>query len=308
MASTPNDTTGAPGSPAASATVNPTTSNPPVPREIRVYAHSMLCYWWPVWVLGYLFGLWTYFEGHRLTIVPASKEVELKRVVDADADGKSIGTITYTLTVPSIKDTQSLRQAAEASQDPNRRDSIFGPRVSEKSWLGSVFVIALVLVVFSTNVPLRGLWSYLLIASVLVVGLILQQFGVLGKTLSYIVDLDIYINMGGYFVIATVVLVLWILSTFIFDRRRYMIFTPGQVRVCEEIGEAEKVYETTGLMTERFRDDFFRHRLLGFGTGDLVVRTSGAERAEHRLDNVWDIDTKLEQIQRMLRERKVVAA
>jgi hypothetical protein len=308
MASTPNDTAGTPGTPAAAATVNPTASAPPVPREIRVYAHSMLFYWWPVWLAGYIFGLWTYFEGHRLLIVPAAKSSKLERKVDEGPDGKSVGTITYTMTIDSKKDTASLRQAAEASQDPAHSESIFGPRMSEKSWLGSIFVIVLMLIVFSTNVPLRGLWSYLLVAGVLILGLILQQFGVLGKVLSFLGDLDIYINMGGYFTIATVVLVLWVLSTFIFDRRRYMIFTPGQVRVCEEIGEAEKVYETTGLMTERFRDDFFRHRLLGFGTGDLVVRTSGAERAEHRLDNVWDIDNKLAMIQRMLRERKVVAS
>jgi hypothetical protein len=111
MASTPNDTAGTPGTPAAAATVNPTASAPPVPREIRVYAHSMLFYWWPVWLAGYIFGLWTYFEGHRLLIVPAAKSSKLERKVDEGPDGKSVGTITYTMTIDSKKDTASLRQA-----------------------------------------------------------------------------------------------------------------------------------------------------------------------------------------------------
>ena len=53
-----------------------TTSSPPPPRtqtdqrEVRIYAHSALFYWWPVWICGYIMALWTYFDGHRLAILP----------------------------------------------------------------------------------------------------------------------------------------------------------------------------------------------------------------------------------------------
>jgi hypothetical protein len=33
------------------------------PREIRVYGHTSLFYWWPVWVIGYLLAMLTYFQG-----------------------------------------------------------------------------------------------------------------------------------------------------------------------------------------------------------------------------------------------------
>ncbi len=52
----------------------------------------------------------------------------------------------------------------------------------------------------------------------------------------------------------------------IFDRRSYIVFTPGQIRVCEEIGGRERTYDTTGITIEKHRDDWFRHIILGFGT------------------------------------------
>ncbi len=33
------------------------------PQEIRVYSHTALLYWWPVWVLGYFFAILTWLEG-----------------------------------------------------------------------------------------------------------------------------------------------------------------------------------------------------------------------------------------------------
>jgi hypothetical protein len=36
------------------------------PLELTVYAHSMLLYWWPVWVTGYLMALITWLEGTKV--------------------------------------------------------------------------------------------------------------------------------------------------------------------------------------------------------------------------------------------------
>ena len=41
------------------------------PREVRVVAHSMLFYWWPVWAVGFVMAGLTWLDGHRLAIVPA---------------------------------------------------------------------------------------------------------------------------------------------------------------------------------------------------------------------------------------------
>src|SRR5436305_595572 len=39
----------------------------PLP-ELKLYSHSMLIYWWPVWLVGYLFALLTYLQGELVTV------------------------------------------------------------------------------------------------------------------------------------------------------------------------------------------------------------------------------------------------
>src|ERR1043166_4181534 len=43
-----------------------------VPRtsEFRIYSHSTIFYWWPVWVVGYVMAAITFAEGSRAVIVP----------------------------------------------------------------------------------------------------------------------------------------------------------------------------------------------------------------------------------------------
>jgi hypothetical protein len=42
------------------------------PREITVYTHSALLYWWPVWVIGYILALLTWLEGQAFTFQDAT--------------------------------------------------------------------------------------------------------------------------------------------------------------------------------------------------------------------------------------------
>src|SRR5438067_2714369 len=126
-----------------------TTSIPPPPlkhsdqREIRIYQHSHLFYWWPVWLFGFVMALWTYVDGHRMAIVPPNTTVA------------KAGT-TYVLETHG-GDTAKLDEAA------NRPDHHFPVHVSQNSSLGAFFVIVLLLVITITNAPLRGLWSVIVI-------------------------------------------------------------------------------------------------------------------------------------------------
>src|SRR5688500_9923869 len=36
---------------------------PPGAHRLRIYSHSSLFYWWPVWVVGYVMAFITYAEG-----------------------------------------------------------------------------------------------------------------------------------------------------------------------------------------------------------------------------------------------------
>src|SRR5205823_2162584 len=125
--------------------------------------------------------------------------------------------------------------------------------------------------------------------------------------LDAIFILDIRINAAGYFAIATVLFLLWLVVFVAFDRQIYMVFTPGQLRVRLEIGDAETAYDTTGMTIQKQRSDLFRHWILGLGSGDLIVRTSGANQHMFDMPNVLFLGRKVREIEEMLRQRQVVA-
>jgi hypothetical protein len=87
-----------------------------------------------------------------------------------------------------------------------------------------------------------------------------------------------------------------------------MIFQRGQVRVRLAIGAGESAFDTRGIVVEKLRDDLFRHWLLGFGAGDLTVRTSGSNPRYFNVPNVLGVRKKLDTITRTVRELQVVEA
>jgi hypothetical protein len=50
----------------------------------------------------------------------------------------------------------------------------------------------------------------------------------------------------------------------------------------------------------------FRHWLLGFGSGDLLVKTAGANAQQFEMHNVLFVGSKLQLIQEMLQTREVL--
>jgi hypothetical protein len=64
---------------AAEETPAPKPNNPApeqLPREITVYSHSNLFYWWPVWFVAYVLALLTWWDGHLLAVVPKNSKAE----------------------------------------------------------------------------------------------------------------------------------------------------------------------------------------------------------------------------------------
>ena len=266
-------------------TMPPASSSARGPDEIKLISHSSLYYWWPVWFLAFFMAMWTFIENKRLAIVPSHG------VVDQTGPGQ------YSMDFGG-KDTQTLRDAVRAKGSD---DAAFGTRVSEKPWLGAMFVIGLILTILITNIPLRGLWSFLIIILVIVIALVISLAGAWDTIFTQVGDLHIYINMAGYLFIGTAVFVVWAVATFGFDRRSYIIFAPGQIRVCQHIGDAVQTYSTYGVSMEKHRDDLFRHYILGFGSGDLTVRVRvGNGQHELLLPNVLFIGWRLHDVEKML--------
>ena len=265
-------------------------------RQIKLISHSNLFYWWPVWFFGFVFAVWTGIEGHRLAIVPGDGKVSINQTENET---------TYHLDYKTSKKlvTDPVLEVTGAKENDTTAAKIYKARVSDKSWLGSLFVLILVLTVVITNVPLRGLWSFMVIVLIVVLALVITLFHAWDDIFSLIGGLHIFINMAGYLFIAGAILLVWALATYVFDRRAYIIFTPGQVKVCEHIGAAVRTFDTVGMTFEKQRDDLFRHYILGFGSGDLIVRTSGAERQEIKIQNVLGIGWKLKAVEDMIREK-----
>ncbi len=269
-------------------TIPPASSNR---EEIKLISHSNLFYWWPVWASALFLAAWTAAEGHRMAIVPSGTSVS----VDAIAG-------TYTIKVPPGQTTRSLEDAVRVS---GTSEPTFRPRVSQQSWLGALFMVVLLVTIFVTNVPLRGLWTFLSLALVVVLALFLSLLKLWDVIFDRIAALHIHINMAGYLFIGVVVFIMWAVSVFVFDRRTYIIFTPGQIRVCEHIGDSVMAYPTAGVTLEKLRDDIFRHYILGFGSGDLVVKTGGGASREIRMPNVLGIGWQLKEVENVLASVKV---
>lgn len=274
----------------------PTGPVPPpsqVPAEIKVVSHSMLFYWWPVWFFGAIFALLTYIDNNRLVIVGSDAKI---RFVQESGERRDV-TVTGTMHEKRLMD-----DTAESKENLHERNPKI--RVTARTWMGPVFFTIIFLVILITSVPLRGLWSLVTIILIALLAVIFSLFELWDNILKSLGDLHVFINMAGYLAISFALFIAWVVVIWVFDRRTYIIFTPGQVRVCEELGGREKVYDTTNMTMEKHRDDWFRHIILGFGTGDMSVKTSGAERHEILLPNVAFIGFKIDAIQQMLRSRQ----
>jgi hypothetical protein len=274
---------------------------PAAPSEITVISHCSLFYWWPVWAVGFLMAFLTYWDNHRMAVVPASTEA-FRDVAGhlRQKDGRSI-------------------EFEFGDKEKPERDVLLMPKGSlfetptklhtarSKNY-GVLFATVLLLVIVITNVPLRGGWSFAIIVFAILIVIILALADMWDPILERLHYLDIRINAGGYVFISTILLGLWLIAVLVFDRRIYMTFTPGQFKVCTEIGGGEHVYPAEGMALEKQRSDLFRHWILGLGSGDLIVKTTGAQMHEFDLHNVLFIGKKVKQIEDMLKKKVVVAA
>lgn len=295
----------------ASAPVPPNPASDPAPPmpagdtgarstdRIIVYRHSTLFYWWPVWGLGFLFAVITFFDHYHLATVPANTLAAENRKVDVD--GKENMEIRHVLILDKAAKGH-LKHKTDDGAEEILQPTIF---ITHYRSLGSVYVVVLLIVIVITNISIRGLWSVLLIVAILMLTLIFWAAGWWDNIFYRLNQLSIYINMGGYLLISIVLFVLWLVNFLLFDRQTYMIFTPGQVRVRTEIGGEETVYDVTGMVVQKARNDMFRHWILGFGSGDLVIKPAGLPHAIE-FPNVLRVGSLVAKIETMVKEKVIV--
>ena len=282
------------------------------PGEIKLISRSMLFYWWPVWAICFFNAAWTLVEDNRMAVLPSGMRVE-----------------------PAVKDDQGVHivPVAEGQSDTRPNAFVFTANPNDKSWkyeehplgtavglsqaegnepwstrmsrhpaLGVTFALILLMVIFTTNVPLRGLWSFvvflLLALIVVIITLIPGAWDSIGRAVS---SWLVFMNLAGYLIIGGVIFILWAIAFFIFDPRQFVVFAPGQIRVCEHIGDAVEAYSSVGVQLRKERDDPFRHLLLGFGSSDLVIKFSTGDRREVRIPNVLGLNFQIARVEEMIR-------
>jgi hypothetical protein len=286
--------------------LGPSISTPHEDEEIRLYSHSDVFYWWPVWALGFLFALLTYLDGGHLAVVPAGTVARRDWRVEV-APGR-VETREGLILPRSDARHPSQLPPAGGAKTPGERPAPEQPYVhmARNPYLGTWFLLTILVVFVSTHAPLRGLWQWI---SVLVIALaisLIALYGWWGHLVDWFRLLHIQINMAGYLFLSTWLFAIWAVAFFYFDRLTYMIFSTGQVRVRQAIGEGEKVYDVTNLNLELQPNIFFRHRFLGFfDSGDLIVRTGGPRPEVMHWPNVLRVRSRLRRIERLVQTREV---
>jgi hypothetical protein len=278
---------------AMSAQLNPAPAQKPPPQaqRIRVVSHAPLIYWWPVWVVGFILAGLTYADGSRLAVVPPGttvKELQPNKV--------------YELAVPG-QPSPSLESAAANTA---KGQDAFSVRMARNRSYGMVYIVVLLLVIFGSSVPLRGLASLIAILAVLFLTVLFAYLDWWGAIFDYLGGLHVQISLAGYLVPSVVLLVLWLATLLFYDPLRYMVFTPGQLVVHKEIGDQREVFDTTQVEAEKRRTDLFRHWVLGLGAGDLIIKVP-SQSLQIELPNVLFVGRRVTEIANLMKTKPVLS-
>lgn len=262
-------------------------------KQIKIVSHSDLFYWWPVWAVGFLMAFLTYLAGHRVALVPSKTVAEQGRMVEGHDGPRDVLVVPADKGLPLDKETGTPLQ-------PHLRMAL-------SNSLGGVYATVLLLVILITNVRVRGVWTLVVLLTLLFLSVLFALAGWWDAILRFVSVADIHVNAFGYLCISATLFVVWLAVFLFFDRLVYVTFSRGQFRMHLAVGGGETAYEVLGMVLHKRRDDLFRHWLLGFGSGDLIVKTAGSNPQTIELPNVLFVGSKLQLAQQMLQEREVVA-
>jgi len=169
--------------------------------------------------------------------------------------------------------------------------------------LGVFYAVALFLVILITNVTVRGQSSVIVVLSLLFITVLFAYLGWWEVILGWLPSLAVFMNMGFYLFFSGLVFIAWFLSVFVYDRLSYWSLRPGQMTHVHLIGGAEKSYDSNGIVFEKVLNDLFRHKILGLGSGDIRIITTGARPEDILLPNVLFVNRRLATMQRLVAEK-----
>lgn len=241
-----------------------------LPRDLRIHGHSQLLYWWPVWLVGFLAAIWTWADGWQMVLVPSQAQVVNDQIM-LPAGGSIYASLVH---------------------------------VARSPIPGAVFVTTLLAVAIFSHTWLRGIWALFAAACLVALIFLLSWMEWWNEIFSWLRGLRVYLNLAAYLVLSVPIFLTWFTAVFIFDRRIYLAFSLGQFRIRDELGDEEKSFDAGGVMFEKKPYDWFRW-LVGFGAGDLVIRTGGPAPQVFEMPNVIRVGRWLGELEQRLRTRDV---
>jgi hypothetical protein len=306
---------------------------PSAEQSVVVYSHSFLFYWWPIWLVGFIFGLIVIpLSGQLLAIVPeGSKDdkneaylsnlkyddlkdpKEPEKGAKDSKSGEYVQVKVFTIKNGQLQSDPTILSPANILKLPKNlgkdvTEETVKPRlhISSSKNNGVIFFSLMLFVVFVTCVPLRGLLSIMVIMLIVFLVVIFALAGIWDRILTNLSFIDIRINQGGYLFFSTILFIMWLLVFLFYDKQIYVLFKPGAVIVRLTIGEGELVFDAQGMVLQKLRSNFFLHWILGLGTSDLVIRFGGAAPQHFDLPNVFVGANRLAQIENLTKSKAVV--
>lgn len=168
--------------------------------------------------------------------------------------------------------------------------------------LGISYIAVILFVVVFTNVRARGVYSFMLIMLAAGITWGVQKIPGIDTVFGWVPLLRVYLNLAFYLTFSLLLLAIWLFVIVFVDHFTWWRFSPGQVIEEHRIGQATgHAYNTEGMIVRRLPDDLFRHRILGLGTGDFVVKP--AQEGSFEVHNVWRASDKQRMMERMIATR-----
>jgi hypothetical protein len=257
--------------------------SPPAKDKLIIRSHNESFFLWPMAYIGLAFALISVLEGGRLAVVPSDTTVETVQLDKKDR---------IALVLP------------EGSKETPEVPKL---HITHSKSLGTFYLICLFIFINIAFNKLRGVFWWFFYSLLILGGIILWQFGWLDNITKYVAGLDIRLSAGFYFFFSLLLLLNFLLRIHVLDylTLEWAEFSPGQIRICENFGEGITVKDASGLHFERDKSDWTRW-LIGFGMGDLIIKTEGARPEVIRLRNVTNIDHKVAMIDKLLRSREII--
>ena len=167
--------------------------------------------------------------------------------------------------------------------------------------LGVIYTLLLLLLIVVTSIKIRGMKAALLIAALAFLTLLFVHLNWWETILDWFGHQSISLSLGFYLFSSSLLLLVWLVSVFVIDRLTFWRFRPGQVTHEYIGGIINNSYDTDNMSISLNRqDDFFRHWIVGFGSGDLHMQTMGGQGIEMNVVNVLFVGTKMSKIQRLI--------